>query len=201
VTSLRYQLTLQAQLLKASKLIDRQVEVMEDQARSLAQEQETGPPGLSVTKQNLNRGSTLPNNGWHALQHRFDNNWSLFLEKTLFFRISGNRYLPVFECSYFFSESDPYKICWFEFWVRSPKWLALVSATAGRFRGGGWRGGGDHGWEGRVGGGLRGGGVGWFLGRSGGGDRGGCRTDVQKYCQKRTFRGPDLEILSTGSWT
>ena len=128
VTSLRYQLTLQAQLLKASKLIDRQVEVMEDQARSLAQEQETGPPGLSVTKQNLNRGSTLPNNGWHALQHRFDNNWSLFLEKTLFFRISGNRYLPVFECSYFFSESDPYKnmdpyktrtkICGFqvEFW-------------------------------------------------------------------------------------
>jgi hypothetical protein len=39
-------------------------------------------------------------------------------------RISGNRYRPVFECSYFFSESDPYKICGFEFWVRRPKRLA-----------------------------------------------------------------------------
>jgi len=51
-----------------------------------------------------------------------------------------------------------------------------VSATAARFRGGGGRGGGDHGGEGRGGGGLRG-----FRGRSGGGDRGGCRTDVQIY--------------------
>jgi hypothetical protein len=45
-------------------------------------------------------------------------------------RISGNRYWPVFECSYFFSESDPYKICGFEFWVPRPKRLALVAATA-----------------------------------------------------------------------
>ena len=67
-------------------------------------------------------------------------------------RISGNRYRPVFECSYFFSESDPCKICWFEFWVRRPKRLALVAATTARFRGGGGRGGGDHGGEGRVGG-------------------------------------------------
>ena len=65
---------------------------------------------------------------------------------------SGNRYRPVFECSYFFSESDPCKICWFEFWVRRPKRLALVAATTARFRGGGGRGGGDHGGEGRVGG-------------------------------------------------
>jgi hypothetical protein len=40
-----------------------------------------------------------------------------------------------------------------------PKRLALVAATAARFRGGGGRGGGDHGGEGRGGGGLRGGGV------------------------------------------
>ena len=58
-----------------------------------------------------------------------------------------------------FPTRHPYKICWFEFWVRRPKWLALVVATAARFRGGGGRGGGDHGGEGRGGGGLRGGGV------------------------------------------
>ena len=39
----------------------------------------------SVTKLNLNRGSTLQNNTWDALQHRFDNNWSLFPEKTLLY--------------------------------------------------------------------------------------------------------------------
>jgi len=38
-----------------------------------------------VTKLNLNRGSTLQNNTWDALQHRFDNNWSLFPEKTLLY--------------------------------------------------------------------------------------------------------------------
>ena len=42
------------------------------------------PP--DVTKRNLNRGSTLPNNAWDALQHRFDNNWSLFPEKTRLYR-------------------------------------------------------------------------------------------------------------------
>jgi len=73
-------------------------------------------------------------------------------------RISGNRYRQVFECSYFFSESDPYKICGFEFWVRRPKRLALVSATAVCFRGGG----------GGVAAPARGG------GSSGGGDSGGC---------------------------
>ena len=59
----------------------------------------------------------------------------------------------------FFSESDPHKICGFEFGVRRPKRLALVAATAARFRGGSGCGGGDHGGEGRGGGGLRGGGV------------------------------------------
>ena len=58
-----------------------------------------------------------------------------------------------------FPTRHPYKICWFEFWVRRPKRLALVAATAARFRGGVGRGGGDHGGGGRVGGGLRGGGV------------------------------------------
>ena len=94
-------------------------------------------------------------------------------------RISGNPYRPVYSrilknrnCSfqmlttqkiqiyyYFeFPTRHPYKICWFEFWVRRPKRL-LVAATAARFRGGGGRGGGDHGGEGRGGGGLCGGGV------------------------------------------
>jgi hypothetical protein len=41
---------------------------------------------LAVTKRNLNRGSTLPNNAWDALQHRFDNNWSLFAAKPLWYR-------------------------------------------------------------------------------------------------------------------
>ena len=49
-----------------------------------------------------------------------------------------------------FPTRHPYKICWFEFWVRRPKRLALVAATAARFRGSGGRGGGDHGGEGRV---------------------------------------------------
>ena len=40
-----------------------------------------------------------------------------------------------------FPTRHPYKICWFEFWVRRPKRLALVAATAARFRGGGLRGG------------------------------------------------------------
>ena len=57
-----------------------------------------------------------------------------------------------------FPTRHPYKMCWFEFWVRRPKRL-LVAATAARFRGGGGRVGGDHGGEGRGGGGLRGGGV------------------------------------------
>ena len=57
-----------------------------------------------------------------------------------------------------FPTRHPYKMCWFEFWVRRPKRL-LVAATASRFRGGGGRGGGDHGGEGRGGGGLCGGGV------------------------------------------
>ena len=56
-----------------------------------------------------------------------------------------------------FPTRHPYKICWFEFWVRRPKRL-LVAATAARFRGGGGRGGG-------------------FRWRNGGGDRDGCRTD------------------------
>ena len=42
-----------------------------------------------------------------------------------------------------FPTRHPYKICWFEFWVRRPKWLALVEVTAACFRGGGGRGGGD----------------------------------------------------------
>jgi len=58
-----------------------------------------------------------------------------------------------------FPTRHPYKICWFEFWVRRPKRLAPVTATAVRFRGVGGRGGGDHGGEGRGGGGLCGGGV------------------------------------------
>ena len=79
-------------------------------------------------------------------------------------RISGNPYRPVYSrilknrnCSfqmlttqkiqiyyYFeFPTRHPYKICWFEFWVRRPKWLALVEVTAACFRGGGGRGGGD----------------------------------------------------------
>ena len=40
---------------------------------------------VSVTKRNLNRGSTLPNNAWDALLHELDNNWSLFLEKPLLY--------------------------------------------------------------------------------------------------------------------
>ena len=40
---------------------------------------------VSVTKRNLNRGSTLPNNAWDALLHELDNNWSLFPEKTLLY--------------------------------------------------------------------------------------------------------------------
>ena len=31
-----------------------------------------------------------------------------------------------------FPTRHPYKICWFEFWVRRPKRLALVAATAAR---------------------------------------------------------------------
>jgi len=37
-----------------------------------------------VTKQNLNRGSTLPNNAWDALLHELDNNYLLF-PKTLLY--------------------------------------------------------------------------------------------------------------------
>jgi hypothetical protein len=64
-------------------------------------------------------------------------------------RIFGNRYRPV-RVSYFFFRIltlQLLKICVFEFWVRRPNrpGLALVAATAARFRGVGGRGGGDHG--------------------------------------------------------
>ena len=38
-----------------------------------------------MTKRNLNRDSTLPNNVWDTLLHELDNNWSLFPEKTLLY--------------------------------------------------------------------------------------------------------------------
>jgi hypothetical protein len=101
-------------------------------------------------------------------------------EPQLFIPMMTTQKIQIYYC-FEFPTRHPYKICWFEFWVRRPKRLALVAATAARFRGGGGRGGGDHGrgrpgrrmpsWRRRRCGGFR--------GRSGGGNRGGCRTDVQ----------------------
>jgi len=39
-----------------------------------------------VTKLNLNRGSTLPNNAWDALLHELDNNYVFFPAKPLLYR-------------------------------------------------------------------------------------------------------------------
>ena len=68
-----------------------------------------------------------------------------------------------------FPTRHPYKMCWFEFWVRRPKRLALVAATAQVSEGAADAAAATT--AGKAG----------FRGRSGGGDRGGCRTDVQKY--------------------
>ena len=38
-----------------------------------------------MTKRNLKRDSTLPNNVWDALLHELDNNWSLFPHKPLLY--------------------------------------------------------------------------------------------------------------------
>ena len=39
-----------------------------------------------MTKLNLNRGSTLPNNAWDALLHELDNNYVFFPAKPLLYR-------------------------------------------------------------------------------------------------------------------
>jgi hypothetical protein len=52
-----------------------------------------------MTKRNLKRDSTLPNNVWDALLHELDNNFSLFPDKTPF--VPGHRdpTVPVTQCN------------------------------------------------------------------------------------------------------